>query len=271
MTYICGANFAAACDMRWAPRDPPPPFDLVYVKTDNALDFFDMAAGQPGRSFTVLTHNSDYPASPARLSLMPASVRRWWAVNVIVADERVTAIPLGVANPCWPHGQFVEITLRQDRPAPDQNRVLVRHWTKTNIRDRLACSCQFIGKPWATVAVFDRADQRVPFGDWIREIADHRFVACPVGNGPDTHRLWETLYMRRIPIVLATCRALRPFVNLGLPIAAAAEWSEVTHEWLSHQWQKLNTPQRWARAAEVLTIEYWMGRIRAGSMEASRA
>jgi hypothetical protein len=26
---------------------------------------------------------------------------------------------------------------------------------------------------------------------------------CPIGNGPDTHRLYETLYLGRIPIVFS--------------------------------------------------------------------
>ena len=28
------------------------------------------------------------------------------------------------------------------------------------------------------------------------------FVACPPGNGPDTHRFWEALYLGAVPIIL---------------------------------------------------------------------
>ena len=31
-----------------------------------------------------------------------------------------------------------------------------------------------------------------------------RFIACPRGNGIDTHRLWENLYSNRIPITIKT-------------------------------------------------------------------
>ena len=27
-------------------------------------------------------------------------------------------------------------------------------------------------------------------------------VLCPIGNGVDTHRLWETLYCNRVPITI---------------------------------------------------------------------
>jgi hypothetical protein len=32
-------------------------------------------------------------------------------------------------------------------------------------------------------------------------IRENDFIFCPEGNGPDTHRVWETLYEGKIPIV----------------------------------------------------------------------
>ena len=37
--------------------------------------------------------------------------------------------------------------------------------------------------------------------DFLRDIAEHLFVLCPRGNGLDTWRLWQTLYLGSIPIV----------------------------------------------------------------------
>ena len=34
------------------------------------------------------------------------------------------------------------------------------------------------------------------------EILKHKFCLCPEGNGIDTHRLWEVLYLDRYPVVL---------------------------------------------------------------------
>ena len=31
---------------------------------------------------------------------------------------------------------------------------------------------------------------------------DYKIILCPVGNGIDTHRLWEVLYSNRIPITV---------------------------------------------------------------------
>lgn len=43
------------------------------------------------------------------------------------------------------------------------------------------------------------------------------FIFCPRGNGIDTHRLWETLYRGRIPILIESEHTKR-FKNIGLPI-----------------------------------------------------
>ena len=35
-------------------------------------------------------------------------------------------------------------------------------------------------------------------------LANHKYSICPEGNGLDTHRFWESLYVRTIPIVIRT-------------------------------------------------------------------
>ena len=34
-----------------------------------------------------------------------------------------------------------------------------------------------------------------------RILLNYMFVICPEGNGIDTHRMWEALYLRTIPII----------------------------------------------------------------------
>ena len=34
------------------------------------------------------------------------------------------------------------------------------------------------------------------------KIMDYKMILCPIGNGIDTHRLWEVLYCNRIPIII---------------------------------------------------------------------
>jgi hypothetical protein len=40
------------------------------------------------------------------------------------------------------------------------------------------------------------------FYDYMRTLASYKYSICPVGNGLDTYRMWESLYLRVIPILL---------------------------------------------------------------------
>ena len=69
------------------------------------------------------------------------------------------------------------------------------------------------------------------------------------GNGVDTHRLWEALYLGCIPIALRN----RIYQHYDLPIIQVNDWSEITLELLQKEISN-NT--------EHLYMDYWETRIR---------
>ena len=54
------------------------------------------------------------------------------------------------------------------------------------------------------------------------------FSVCPRGNGQDTHRLWESIYLKTIPILLRNNFSLN-FYNLNLPVLLIDNWSEINN------------------------------------------
>ena len=40
--------------------------------------------------------------------------------------------------------------------------------------------------------------------DYFNNLVDYMFVLCPEGNGADTHRIWESLLLNVIPVVVKT-------------------------------------------------------------------
>jgi len=61
--------------------------------------------------------------------------------------------------------------------------------------------------------------------EYCELLRQYDFVVCPRGNGRDTHRLWESLYMGSIPIVKKG--DLPPSLLSQFPIWAVESWSEV--------------------------------------------
>ena len=41
-----------------------------------------------------------------------------------------------------------------------------------------------------------------PYREYLQELAEHRFCLCIRGNGIDTHRFWESLYLGVIPVII---------------------------------------------------------------------
>ena len=70
--------------------------------------------------------------------------------------------------------------------------------TNHSIRKKLRID--FSNKDWTLSKTPDNSI----FGrkNYLIDIKKSKFVFCPIGNGVDTHRLWETLYLGSIPIVI---------------------------------------------------------------------
>ena len=61
--------------------------------------------------------------------------------------------------------------------------------------------------------------------EYLTKLRTNNFVLCPEGNGVDTHRLWETLYMGGIPIIKAS-----PYMDTlvkDLPVLVVSEWKQI--------------------------------------------
>ena len=91
---------------------------------------------------------------------------------------------------------------------------------------------------------------------FLREIKSSKFVLCPRGNGLDTHRLWETLYMGSIPIVKRDI-GYNDFSDL--PICFIDQWEQVTPEFLEKEFLRINN-HSWNM--ETLKIGYWIDKIK---------
>jgi hypothetical protein len=58
--------------------------------------------------------------------------------------------------------------------------------------------------------------------DYFIELASHKYAICPRGNGLDTHRIWECLYLNVIPIIIET----DDLKISNLPIIILKNWDE---------------------------------------------
>jgi hypothetical protein len=93
--------------------------------------------------------------------------------------------------------------------------------------------------------------------EFLISCREKSFVICPPGNGQDTHRLWETLYMGGIPIMKEN-RYLAPLVS-GLPVLTVKSWSHVLDtQFLERSWYQITSQ---SYSFDKLSIQYWLNLI----------
>lgn len=63
---------------------------------------------------------------------------------------------------------------------------------------------------------------------YLQEMRDSGLVVCPRGNGLDTHRFYEALYVGAIPIVLLTSYSARLARYFDLPFIGLPRWESLT-------------------------------------------
>jgi len=229
-------------------RDPC----LIYTHTFYVNDLFDLIDDLQHK-FVVITHNCDMNITIAP----PKNVIRWYAQNVNIIHDRVESIPIGLQNRIWSrYGDKETIMLNKLKETRNyRNLLYINHNVDTNPVKREGIYELFRDKPWVTLDYKTKNFEN--FDKYIDNIYNHKFVICPEGNGIDTHRIWECLYMGTIPIVEDNIN--NQFFKYNLPMIVVDEWSDITKEWLNYQkgWM-----DEWDYSPQMLTFEYWKNKIR---------
>eukprot|EP01001_Neometanema_parovale_P007063 NODE_3387_length_1228_cov_125.193665_g3215_i0.p1 GENE.NODE_3387_length_1228_cov_125.193665_g3215_i0~~NODE_3387_length_1228_cov_125.193665_g3215_i0.p1 ORF type:complete len:398 (-),score=28.43 NODE_3387_length_1228_cov_125.193665_g3215_i0:35-1177(-) len=91
---------------------------------------------------------------------------------------------------------------------------------------------------------------KIPFGEMVQAYQKYKFVLAPPGAGRDTHRLWEILLFRRVPVVVPNLRA-ELFTGLPMLTRSMGLYPTLTVDVLEERWLKLhaqpvNAAKTWA-------------------------
>ncbi|EKX43421.1 hypothetical protein GUITHDRAFT_110544 [Guillardia theta CCMP2712] len=154
---------------------------VVYVNALLLEDFFVNKHPFIRNRYILVTHCSDAGAPGAfDVYLDDPRIIAWFAQNPDLSHhQKLHPLPIGLANRQYPHGD-IEAVSRVRRQYADGQKTVLK------------------GKSFVTLA------SNLPYEEYLRDLARHRFVLCPAGNGLDTHRTWESLLMGSVPIVASS-------------------------------------------------------------------
>ena len=202
--------------------------------------------------FVLISHSSDHRVG-GRYQLLMDDVRlvHWFAQNVEVEHPKLTALPIGLANAQWRHGDTKALAEVARQGRPKTGLLYANFDVRTNPPQRVPLRDLRAGKGFATVA-----DPK-PYRAYLEEMAGFRFCASPLGNGPDCHRTWEALYLGVVPVVQ---KGVWMHSFADLPIIAVDRWDSVDEAFLEREYERI---QVMPRRLDPLMMGYWRARVRA--------
>jgi hypothetical protein len=219
-----------------------------------------------GRGHVLITHNSDGEVDPDSIAWLEdddGRLARWYAQNVTVRHPKVVPLPIGIANEMWAHGRtrrlLRAIARNTGRP---KTKLAFLHFNIETYPGRREI--------WQTLrGAFGGLPQEPVLGlrhkAYLEELARHRFCICPRGNGIDTHRVWECLYLEVVPILARSVHS-EYWARSGLPVLLIDDWAEVTPECLESEigrFDSMWTPD----VRKRLTVSHYAALVEAAAQD----
>ena len=227
--------------------------DIIYTHTFYADQLFERLEKLAPTQFTVVTHNCDTPAD-----FPPPDNVMWFTTNVGIRyngptfgfGSNIRSIPIGIENDFWLKDKKQQMIRKMEKAPKFKNLIYCNHNVKNNPKIRQKPYDVLSGESWATVH-----HGSTSFEIYLDNIYNHPFVVCPEGNGIDTHRLWECLYMGTIPVV--TKNINNSFYE-DLPILFWDSWEQMEEKFLYDSYMQIRS-KYWN--LEKLEFEYWKDEI----------
>lgn len=192
-------------------------------------DLLAMCAKLTKNKFVIFCSHEDTPIDDT--IKIPSNVLGIHAVNAEYFNEKIHPFPYGLQRQLGENDNRVRILKGslEEKVKPTKLLYINCGIGRNEEREPLV---NFQGLSWTTCR-FDKDSKYFPYDrykDFLNELREHKFMVCPQGHGMDCHRNWESLYMRRVPVM----REHPYFRKLmqGFPVLFVENWADVTDKLL---------------------------------------
>jgi len=239
---------------------------VVFVDADTACSpewnsrlsaSLETSANKP---HTLIIHNGDTVPSPDQLRQLRGVFERVFCVNVLDGIDGVYPIPIGLEN-AW-HNKNGRLRYYLDQPehsgvTGQQSRFVLSSFsvgTNRLAREPVAEAMKasrhgFQGMVWKS-------------GEFRQEIRQSLFVVAPPGNGLDTHRTWEAIYLGAVPVVWKDSLANSLISKLPvLVVDHIDEFLALSDDELVERYHQIRKIP-----ADVAYAPHWLTRINGGGL-----
>ena len=185
--------------------------EIVFCKTEYLNIEFDRIS-KLNHKVILLTGNSDYPIIDWHVENAPKNLIKLYGQNVLCDDPRFIPVPMGLENSVVAR-RGIKHGILHDKSRTLQDLLLTYTEQKLDAsiaKDFIYSNFSIHTNPIHRQEVQNYIEDiphinsfpRKSVSDFHEDILSHKITLCPVGNGLDTHRLWEVIYLNRVPLVI---------------------------------------------------------------------
>ena len=254
--YVTCQRIVEHCRERGIHYIKPDPIKYGYLVVSNHgwNGFYDIC--ELRNTKTLVTGYSDFSIDGHEMDILEQPVlEKWFANNVGIRHPKLIAVPLGLPNEVdFPvYGNTRRLHEVAISPSGNKGLAYMNFKIDTFPAERSVVKQMFSGLDWVTESSIDLSEDG--HRKYLEEIKEHKFCFCPRGNGVDTHRMLECIYLGSIPICKRSV-ALEQFEEL--PILFIDDWMEISQEYLEKVYKEFST-RDWD--VRKILMSYWKSQI----------
>lgn len=205
-----------------------------------------------GKPVSVLFGKTDSDWLPKHEDLLPSNVIRIFANNVTFPSERSRPFPMGrdfrLAASTYLQ-KYYQLPVQKDTAC-------YANFSNNTHRSRkdLEAACRLNPTIHSKHLGSEFLNYKVSYEEFFLQLSRSKFCICPRGNGFDSFRFWDSLYLGAIPII--TDDALIKNMNITVPYVVmtpeeieTTDFNQLTYEWHSEYDMALKLSHWLSRAA----------------------
>jgi hypothetical protein len=181
--------------------------------------------------------------------IWPSWIYKIYSTNLNIApSKKNNALPFGILSP---HIEWIQtISIKKDR----DHLLYLNFNTRTHrsriIAQQLLSQKSFIyNKINTSITIENLQSAHI---EYYNDLVNSKFCLCPQGNGIDTYRMWECLYLGTIPVVEKS-NFTQHFVNT-LPILEVESYHKINEKMLQEQYELISKK---SYDLNMLNMWYW--------------
>ncbi len=232
----------------WLHIKPISDIDRDWLEQFDDEDLLELCSNFPYMQFVIFTAFEDTPLDEYIWNKIPDNVISINSANGVIFGGKVRPFPHGIERIMYEgydHHEILEWKM-QGELSPSKL-LFVAHREDTG--NRTTIGGLFKDKEWATVT-------HLPYDMYLNEMQRHKFVLCPSGNGIGSSRNWETLYMRRVPVM--EDHPYKRELFKGLPVLFVESYDDVTEQLLKENEHLFEQAQK--MDMKLLDLDYWFNK-----------